>query len=150
MPKNESSRAPDNEIDDAEKEIEDFKRFSVMSKQMLNCPKVVLKKCKMHRILAESVRLQQVTRQADPSDTDKFADTNTKPSTASPTSVILYIPPRNPPIICLIITYLLSILERNLLFSVHYHFLTMERVVDLNKYQKTSIPYHTLIMLITS
>ena len=42
MPKNESSRAPDNEIDDAEKEIKDFKKFSVMSKQMLNCPKVAL------------------------------------------------------------------------------------------------------------
>ena len=102
----------------------------------------------MHRILAESVRLQQITRKADPSDTDKFADINTKPSTPSPTSVIHTTkkPPNN-----MSDNNISAINTReNLLFSVHYHFLTMERVVDLNKYQKTSIPYHTLIISITS
>ena len=116
-----------------------------MSKQVLNCPKVALKKCKMHRILAESVRLQQVTRQVDPSGTDKFADTNTKPSTASPTSVIHTTKkPHNN-------------MSDNNISAIN----TREKPVVLSAlpllddgegggFQKTSIPYHTLIMSITS
>ena len=106
MPKDESSQPPDNEIDEADKEIEDFKRFCFMSKPLMN---LTLKECKMYRILAECDRLQQdTTRQ-----TDQVVKGNLPMPIPNPVLYHLLLAICLPmiclPIICLVITYLVTI-----------------------------------------
>ena len=76
MPKDESSHAPDNVIDEAEKEIEGFRRLCFIRKPLMNLLKVTLKELGNCMGFSQSDQLQQdTTRQADPSNKDKLANT---------------------------------------------------------------------------